>query len=329
MPLGSKTNPTIKKRKKWHHSPHNRFKTMDPKEVPQQTRRTSRFTNQRSQRQQIINAQALPTFADQFAGASHKPRHQTLLLFIALFLTTAIATKSLPPAIMATTLSENSTTTSLIEPELANQSRPLDEVELTTQARSQHRRRPDGERRQRPHVYRIRAAHPFNGRLGPDSMKIQASDAVSGRQSMKILAHNKAATTTPAGEPQFGTRANQVRRPATATEHEDCKPEEQGNNIAASSPTLRLTAINHNRTQAIVGQPLVEAFQPEPSDLAPVNLKSSSSKIPHHSEHFDLTSTLLQRAGGENQATAASEAESILTLIDDYDSKITTNRTKG
>lgn len=188
-------------------------------------------------------------------------------------------------------------------------------------------------KRPAPRIYRVRAAR-FNGRLALPLTLEDGRQLVGGGGSPFGL---RAAPTAKPAAQQAGPSANCDERSSQAASQ-----------VAASSQTLRLTSGAANRTQpmAVLGgqtgnrkqQPEIEGSESALARQAiakPAGLLAArASHASPHLEEPQLTGGGLQLGSVADLVEPGEPArslggDSILALVDDYDSKIITNRTKG
>lgn len=204
--------------------------------------------------------------------------------------------------------------------------------------------------RRRPRVYRIRAAQAANGKLGPP---VRVVEVTSVRQAehqadrpQRLQLQQFGARTSPPSSAHSG-------KLAAAAKSEPCQQQQvpagsEATNVAATSQTLRLFGAanlrplgsvgaqqQEQRVPAAGGQETIGATSAREVDESQQRQQAATRDTRNRQQQADrlgAASHRLQLLPGslDDQAPeSSSAANSILSLIDDFDSKITTNRTKG
>lgn len=170
------------------------------------------------------------------------------------------------------------------------------------------------------HIYRIRAAQ-LNGNLAPPIRVLSAQPSPVQLQPQQQLSTFGARSTTSsssaAAAAAANTRANLQLQPQndcaktnTATAAADEQQEASGSSISATSQVLRFLNNNNNNR----------------SSSASV---ASVQRLGEIEENPARSSIILPANKSRESIEPTTTASSILTLIDEFDSKIITNKTRG
>lgn len=202
-------------------------------------------------------------------------------------------------------------------------------------------------KRRQSRVYRIRAAGA-NGSFAPHAALHRHHKPSSQDQRKQVQDHLRNRTLETAESQEFGVRQQQnaAKLQSYGTKHKaNCdsgaETNAEASSISASSPTLRLTTRprtsgshgEHRTSQLVFGPPVQSRGGGEVDEsLSPAAASPHSQRdqVSANEQPYVQSESL----GGSNEHQASQlgdqkSAESILSLIDEFDSKITTNRTQG
>lgn len=307
-----KGNLRGKRHRKWHKSPHNRFKINKNSTIGRNnTSEKSNFNHQRSHYKSVNKSLPKAKIPQEFntkEGISYKLIRTILILFmftyqlnnsitlLALNINNGTTTKpiirSQDNSSFGNNNNNNATTRSNFD------SKEGDEVEVLPQTRNNNHRARKAKQMNlnRPHIYKVRAAGQFNGRLTMP-IRIEASDATSvvpgpHDYNQKLKFDSNQQRQAEVAQLEFGARsgANTTRvfkgtttkNGETDDDNKNCTTNEsqhQAGNIAASSQTLRLfNKVFNNNSQSLIGSPTINinnAQQHKAGFVSPTQNKKS------------------------------------------------------